>query len=471
MPIVLVSISDALEAIIVSVLGLLSGILRLRPGDLLTSTSDVLQTPTLLRHRRAVRLTLGWILALSKLVLLLFLVGCATRPPQTGPRWYGQTRPGSAQDFPVAAGTEGRAIEVDLEAPSPQQLGQLRRSGISLPSVSERTADPRTHSDFVDRRVTAVGYGLTVGGYLLYCEGLPLPVLVPESLVDLEQAYAEPLNVSIYPDRHAALEDLDAITSKAAHSRYTYYRGAGGLLIVPTLFSPATTPRIAQTMLAVRAHLADSTQRELKVLLLTLTGTQVLKGVFSRVLRVGSEPELPPLARQRVPTSEAPAARQWAPHATATAPKPAPMPARTAPARGLPEPSPGLVQALSGNNPTPQIAAGARLPQDVSVRPTVPGVKPLQRPVGSSATQNAQLQADIQYLEDIGATNIRVNQQQLKLNNEQRVGINRPDLQFDYNGRRYHVEYETPASGRGSGHQTRLSSNDSDAEIILLIVP
>jgi len=78
---------------------------------------------------------------------------------------------------------------------------------------------------------------------------------------------------------------------------------------------------------------------------------------------------------------------------------------------------------------------------------------------------------DVQYLERIGATNIRVNQQQLKLGGRPRVGINRPDLQFDYNGRRYYVEYDTPASGRGPGHQSRLTSNDPDAESILLIIP
>jgi hypothetical protein len=44
-------------------------------------------------------------------------------------------------------------------------------------------------------------------------------------------------------------------------------------------------------------------------------------------------------------------------------------------------------------------------------------------------------------------------------------------MQFDYQGRRYHVEYDTPASSRGRGHQSRLTSNDPDAEIILLIIP
>jgi hypothetical protein len=53
----------------------------------------------------------------------------------------------------------------------------------------------------------------------------------------------------------------------------------------------------------------------------------------------------------------------------------------------------------------------------------------------------------------------------------QRVGINRPDLQFDYNGHRYHVEYDIATSSRGSGHQSRITSNDPNAVIILLIVP
>ncbi|WP_257459480.1 hypothetical protein [Archangium lipolyticum] len=317
-----------------------------------------------------------------------------------------------------------------------------------------------------------MGFGLTAGGYLLYCEGLPLPVFVPESHVDLGVTSAEPLHASIYPDRDTALADLVASDSEAGHPRYAWYRGAGGALIVPTLFSPATTPRIARTMLEVRAHLAQTTQHELKVLLLSLTGTKVLQGVFSRVLRVGSEPELRPLPRQEGPGRQAPASRPPAERSAPTAPEPAPAPpAPPAPVPGALAPSPSLVQALSGGNPTPSVVPGPRLPRDAAVKPTVPGVKPLQRPVGSSSTQNAQVRADIQYLRDKGATNIRVNQQQLTYNNGQRVGVNRPDLQFDYRGRHYHVEYDTPMSGRGPGHQSRITSNDPDAAVILLIVP
>jgi hypothetical protein len=117
------------------------------------------------------------------------------------------------------------------------------------------------------------------------------------------------------------------------------------------------------------------------------------------------------------------------------------------------------------------MAAGPRLPQDVAVSPKVPRPLSPNRPISSSPSQNAQLQADIEYLQNMGARDIRVNQQQVTAVTAQRVGLNRPDLQFDYKGRRYHVEYDTPTSGRGPGHQSRSTSNDPNAEIILLIVP
>ncbi|HYO73370.1 MAG TPA: hypothetical protein VEU33_45625 [Archangium sp.] len=319
--------------------------------------------------------------------------------------------------------------------------------------------------------MTAVGFGLTEGGYLLYCEGLPLPVLVPESQVDLGVTSAEPLGAFIYPDRDSALAELKAGGVQAGQSGYAWYRGAGGALIVPTLFSPASTPRIARTMLEVRAHLAQTTQRELKVLLLTLTGTKVLQGVFSRVLRVGVEPEPRPRPRREEFGGRAPASQPPAQQTTPPAPEPVPTPAAPAAVPGSRAPSPGLVQALSGGNPTPHVAPGPRLPQDVAARPKVPRVLSPDRSISSSATQNAQMQVDIRYLRNLGARNIRVNQQQITVRDGQRVGTNRPDLQFDYNGRRYHVEYDTPTSGRGPVHQSRITSNDPDAETILLIVP
>jgi hypothetical protein len=135
-------------------------------------------------------------------------------------------------------------------------------------------------------------------------------------------------------------------------------------------------------------------------------------------------------------------------------------------------PSPGLVQALTGKNPTPQVSAGPRLRQDMTVKPKVPDLRPTTRPISSSPRQNEQLQRDIEYVKnELGAENIRVNQQQVTLDNSQRVGINRPDLQFDYQGQRYHVEYDAPTSGRGPAHQSRLTNNDPNAIIIRIIIP
>jgi hypothetical protein len=360
-----------------------------------------------------------------------------------------------------------QAVEVDFEAPSPQRAEELSQRGVQLPRSAQGLGDPRAHRDFVEARVTAVGFGLNAGGYLLYCEGLALPVLVPESHVDLGLTSAVALNASIYPDRDAALEDMAAGASEARHVRYAYYRGAGGALIVPTLFSAATTPRIARTMLEVRRDLSETVQRELKVLLLTLTGTKVLQGAFSRVVRVGPEPQYQPLHRTK-PERQQSALVPGQPAPAATPPAPAPAPAS---AQGALAPSPGLVQALTGSNPTPLMVPGTRLPQDTAASPKAPKLLEQTRSIGPSPSQNAQLQADIKYLRSMGATNIRVNQQQLTYLDGQRVGINRPDLQFDYKGRRYHVEYDTTASGRGPGHQSRTTSNDPNAEILLLIVP
>jgi len=141
------------------------------------------------------------------------------------------------------------------------------------------------------------------------------------------------------------------------------------------------------------------------------------------------------------------------------------------PAPGTLAPSPELVQALTRKNPTPQVPAGSRLHRDVTVNPDVPKLLPRERPISPSPRQNAQLQRDLEYLDELGARNIRVNQQQLTFRDGQRVGINRPDLQFDYNGRRYSVEYDSPTSGRGPGHQSRLTANDPAAEVILIIIP
>ncbi|MCG7415603.1 hypothetical protein MHK74_13730 [Microbacterium aurum] len=112
----------------------------------------------------------------------------------------------------------------------------------------------------------------------------------------------------------------------------------------------------------------------------------------------------------------------------------------------------------------------ARLSRDAAVSPNAPDVRGLERPVSSSIQQNAFVQARIEQLDQMGATGMRVNQQQV---NEagQRVGINRPDLQYTLNNQRYYEEFDVPSSNRGPAHAERLIANDPNGIVNLFTVP
>lgn len=115
-------------------------------------------------------------------------------------------------------------------------------------------------------------------------------------------------------------------------------------------------------------------------------------------------------------------------------------------------------------------APSPRLLQDINVNPTAPPARALNRPIGQSPTQNAAIQADIAAARAQGATDFRVNQQQVNAAG-QRVGVNLPALQYtDANGRRVYVEYDTSSSTRGPGHRTRILANDPNGTVILRTV-
>ncbi|PPH22274.1 hypothetical protein C5D47_10690 [Rathayibacter toxicus] len=49
----------------------------------------------------------------------------------------------------------------------------------------------------------------------------------------------------------------------------------------------------------------------------------------------------------------------------------------------------------------------------------------------------------------------------------QRVGLNRPDLQYTKDDVRYYVEWDSVSSDRGLKHASRILANDPDARITL----
>jgi RHS repeat-associated protein len=113
-----------------------------------------------------------------------------------------------------------------------------------------------------------------------------------------------------------------------------------------------------------------------------------------------------------------------------------------------------------------------RLPQDVALgqNKKAPAALPTAgRKIGKSTAQNNAVQDRVAAVKELGATDIRIDQQQVDVNGNH-VGVNRPDLQYTLNGERHYVEWDTPDSGRGAGHEARIKANDPKAKVELNIL-
>jgi hypothetical protein len=206
----------------------------------------------------------------------LALVKAATEQHQrdytrlTGVPWTTMTLPA---DVLVAAGKlPPQLFEFEVEPDDPSRPGEINLNG-----------NPQQSGDYADRRLTAVAYGIYLGGYLLYFEGLEKPVFVPESQVDFAQSQAEGVSGRVYSDQSsadAAVAGAGAVNGKPAP--VAYYRPAGWTdrdgrpPIVPTKFSPATTPRTVQLMLDAKHRLGVEVAEELTILALGLAGGVLL---------------------------------------------------------------------------------------------------------------------------------------------------------------------------------------------------
>jgi hypothetical protein len=98
-------------------------------------------------------------------------------------------------------------------------------------------------------------------------------------------------------------------------------------------------------------------------------------------------------------------------------------------------------------------------------------MNPVGRTVGRNAAQNAELAKDVADMQAKNYRDIRVDQQQVNAAQE-RVGINRPDLQgTSPRGVREIVEYDTHPSPRAAGHKARIEANDPKAKVTLKEFP
>lgn len=119
-----------------------------------------------------------------------------------------------------------------------------------------------------------------------------------------------------------------------------------------------------------------------------------------------------------------------------------------------------------GGQPQPALRTVSRLPQDINANMIAPTANMGAGTIGGNPLQAAALQRWLAMLERIEARDVRVNQQQVNAAGH-RVGINRPDLQFTHQGKRWYIEWDTAGSNRGVPHGERTQANDPSGSILI----
>jgi hypothetical protein len=181
-------------------------------------------------------------------------------------------------------------IEFEVEPDDPSRPGQ----------INLRIVTPQDHARYVDRVFTAVAFSLYSFGYLVWVEGSDLPILIPEEYVDYQLVDPITGQGPIHDSLAAAQAATALRVPERIHIGYAW--GAGGLVVVPTIICPATTPRLMATMVASRQAYAQTVQQELAVLALTIAGGVLLRLLMGvRVGRQGGggSPQARPAVRAR----------------------------------------------------------------------------------------------------------------------------------------------------------------------------
>src|SRR5258706_3853035 len=170
-------------------------------------------------------------------------------------------------------------------------------------TINLRVYAPKDDPDYIETRMTGVGYSIYLGGFKLYCTGMNIPIDVPNSLVDLNPTKYEPIDAKVYDTLAQANEAIRRAPAKAKGVMpFAYYRGAGGAVIAPTIFSSAITPRIMATYREAVRQYAESVVHDLVGLAISIVGGRILHMVLPRVFRLGSgEPAPPRAALPRLP--------------------------------------------------------------------------------------------------------------------------------------------------------------------------
>lgn len=157
-------------------------------------------------------------------------------------------------------------------------------AGVTIIDV-DIISGPTDYPQWVDKQVTAAGYTIWLGGYMLFLAGMPIVasgggIRIPESHVDFTLQSASPINNRIYDSHALATAAVAAAPQVPGVRQFAYYWGAGGLVIVPTLIGPATAPKATATMWSARIAYANYVQQSLAGLALGMVGGKLLGSAY-----------------------------------------------------------------------------------------------------------------------------------------------------------------------------------------------
>jgi hypothetical protein len=202
----------------------------------------------------------------------------------------------------VVTSCELSVIELP-QASGPLEFGLGPADPKSPNKIDFRAYAPKDDPDYIDARMTYVSYNIYQFGFLVDCSGMSTPIHVSESMVDLNPTKYEPIDAKVYDTLAQANEAIRRAPAKAKGVMpFAYYRGAGGAVISPTIFSPATTPRTIATFLEARRLDAEFVQKAMAGLAIGLAGGVILRVALGRFLRAIPTGPKPPRAALPAPT-------------------------------------------------------------------------------------------------------------------------------------------------------------------------
>jgi len=233
-----------------------------------------------------------------------------------GIHWFRLTRPHGDKINIQAKDASGRVVSgfvasiIELPKASGPMDFTIDPTDPAHPNrINLSVYDPKDDADYIDKRMNGVGYNFWLEvfrGIQAYCTNMDLPIEVPTPMIDLALTKAKPVDSTVYDTFTKANEAVSKARAKSKETAlFAYYRGAGGAVIAPTVFSPATTPRIIETYYQARTLYSEWVVHALTGVAIGIAGGMAFRALLGRVYRwsAGDEPTVP---RRLPPTPNPP---------------------------------------------------------------------------------------------------------------------------------------------------------------------